>query len=92
VIQRLQKPPCRPQGVRFQRLTHRWMCQGRKFPAHVESAPYDTPTTVRQSFCENFENKFTLVMFEMSLFLLISENLFSDFYDDLTRKGLENMS
>ena len=45
-IQRLQKPPCRPQSVGKWSLTHRWMRQDQGFPAHVELISCDKHSSV----------------------------------------------
>ena len=39
--------------VGFRRLTHRYTRQDQNFPAHIDSAPCDTPATVRNTFSEN---------------------------------------
>ena len=49
----LQNPPCRPQSVGFQSLTHHWMRQGQGFPAHVELISYDKHSSVWLLICRN---------------------------------------
>ena len=43
----------RLQVVEFWRLTHRWMRQGREFPAHIELSLYDTRERLRRQISEN---------------------------------------
>ena len=43
----------RPHVVEIRSLTHRWMRQDQCFPAHFNSAPYDTPWACKKLFSEN---------------------------------------
>ena len=49
----IQNSKDRLQVVGFRGLSHRWMRQDQRFRAHFDSAPYATPVSVYNNFCEN---------------------------------------